>query len=209
VTFRDQLIRRLETVGVTVPNDDGLDKIQAYFELLTRWNRTINLTSLPLDKPTDETIDRLFTEALAAVRYLPDSATRWFDFGSGGGSPAVPMQAVASSIHLTMVESKERKAAFLREVVRNLELSATVANIRFEDVGTFDQTRNQVDVVTVRAVRPTATMFAAASAVLSQSGLLLIFQSHPHSEDIGGFRLRGITPLVESRQTFLAIYSMS
>ena len=132
--FRDQLIARLETVGVAIPDDEALDKIEAYFELLTRWNRTINLTALPLEKPTDETIDRLFTEALAAVRHLPNSAKQWFDFGSGGGSPAVPMQAVASKIHLTMVESKERKAAFLREVVRNLELSATVANMRFEDV---------------------------------------------------------------------------
>jgi 16S rRNA G527 N7-methylase RsmG len=118
------------------------------------------------------------------------------------------MQAVASQIHLTMVESKERKAAFLREVVRNLELSATVANMRFEDVVSLDA-RDRIDVVTVRAVRPNATVFAAASALLSQSGLLLIFQSHPHSEDVGGFRLRGITPLVESRQTFLATYSLS
>ena len=136
--FRDQLITRLETVGVAIPGDEALDKIEAYFELLTRWNRTINLTALPLEKPTDETIDRLFTEALAAVRHLPNSAKQWFDFGSGGGSPAVPMQAVASQIHLTMVESKERKAAFLREVVRNLELSATVANMRFEDVVGLD-----------------------------------------------------------------------
>ena len=206
--FRDQLLNRLETVGVAIPDDEALDKIEAYFELLTRWNRTINLTALPLEKPTDETIDRLFTEALAAVRHLPNSAKQWFDFGSGGGSPAVPMQAVASQIHLTMVESKERKAAFLREVVRNLELSATVANMRFEDVVGLDD-RDRIDVVTVRAVRPTTTVFAAASALLSQSGLLLIFQSHPHSEDIGGFRLRGITPLVESRQTFLATYSLS
>jgi 16S rRNA G527 N7-methylase RsmG len=48
-----------------------LEPLEAYFQLLTQWNAKINLTSLPLDPPTDETFDRLLVEPLAASKQIP------------------------------------------------------------------------------------------------------------------------------------------
>lgn len=208
MNFRARLIEQLERSSVATPDDEALDRLQMYFDLLVRWNQTINLTALPLDSPTPETFNRLFTEPLAAARSFPANAARWFDLGSGGGSPAIPLKAVKPDVHLTMIESRERKAAFLREVVRNLEIAAAVENMRFEDVDRLTESWRQVDVVTVRAVRPDATVFSAGSTLLSPQGRLLIFQTYSHSMSVGGFQLRETVQLTESDRSFLAIYQL-
>jgi len=58
-----------------------------YYELLERWNRTINLTSL---RNRDAAMDRLLIEPIAASTFLPNRP-RLMDIGSGGGSPAIPL----------------------------------------------------------------------------------------------------------------------
>ena len=68
----------------------------------------------------DETFDRLLIEPLIASRYLPSTDCSVIDVGSGGGSPAIPLKLAMPGISLRMVESKTRKAAFLREAVRRL-----------------------------------------------------------------------------------------
>ena len=95
--------------------------MHAYFELLRKWNRKVSLTALPVEDAGDEAIDRLLIEPVLATKYLPKSDATALDIGSGGGSPAIPMKLAAPGISLRMVESKTRKAAFLREVVRTLE----------------------------------------------------------------------------------------
>src|SRR5262245_21537530 len=87
------------------------DRLTAYFELLFRWNRKINLTSI---ENLYEACDRLLLEPLVAARYFPASARGLIDIGSGGGSPAIPFKLAVPGIHLTMVEVKARKSAFLR-----------------------------------------------------------------------------------------------
>ena len=203
--FRARVEQRLQLSSAPIPGDDAFDRLQTYFELLVRWNAKINLTSLALDEATDDALDRLFTEPLGAARYFPADTRGWFDLGSGGGSPAIPLQIATGAGDLTLVESRERKAAFLREVLRILEIPGTVLNVRFEDLADCCHS-GVADVVTVRAVRPDASMFSAASTVLTQTGRLLIFQSHTLSTAVGGFQLRETGSLSAVKPSFLAIY---
>ncbi len=105
-------------------------RLVAYYALLEHWNRTINLTSL---RNVDDAIDRLLLEPLAAARYLP-SQSQLLDIGSGGGSPAIPLAIGLGVTSLVMVESNSRKAAFLREAVRELEMPARVEAARLESL---------------------------------------------------------------------------
>jgi len=174
--FRERLSARAENAGVAITADAQV-KLETYFQLLTRWNAKINLTALPLRRPTDETFDRLLIEPLAAARYLAESARAWFDVGSGGGSPAIPLKIVHPRAGLTMVESRERKAAFLREAVRELELpSAEVENKRFEDV-IANVRPHTIDMVSVGAVRCATTLLSAIHRGLSQNGRVFVFHS--------------------------------
>jgi 16S rRNA (guanine527-N7)-methyltransferase len=152
-------------------------RLETYFRLLETWNRKINLTGLNLAEPTPETIDRLLIEPLVAARYIPAGAARMLDVGSGGGSPAIPIALVRSSISLVMVESKTRKAVFLREAVRAVELGmAEVAASRFEELLTRPELHEAHDLVTIRAVRIEPRVLSNLQAFLKTRGVLFLFR---------------------------------
>jgi 16S rRNA (guanine527-N7)-methyltransferase len=189
VQFMKRLAERAAAARVAVTAAEIL-QLEVYFALLKRWSARMNLTALPLEGPPDATIDRLFIEPLAAARYVPKSPIAWVDVGSGGGSPAIPLRVLRHHARLTMVESKGRKAAFLREAVRVLDLhGADVQSERFEDLpGT-----GEADLVTVRAVRVDLEMLGLCRAALRPGGGLLLFQSAPIESDVPGFkRLRSV-----------------
>ena len=170
--FRERLTRRARKARVRTP-EEVLAPLEAYYRLLAQWNVKINLTSLPLQAPTDATFDRLFIEPLLAAELIPDIPGTWFDLGSGGGSPALPLKMVRPSLSLTLVESKTRKAAFLREVVRALKLPGTqVANMRFQEL---PAPTPAADLVTVRAVRLDRALFDESARLLRVGGHLLFF----------------------------------
>ena len=155
-----------------------IEPLYAYFRLLAHWNSRINLTSLRLDSPSDEALERLFLEPLAAAKHTPAVPAWWLDIGSGGGSPAIPLKVAQPGLRLTMVESRSRKAAFLREVVRELDLAdADVFCGRFDDLAANPEGQHAANLLTTRAVRTDSSFFIAASLMLRPSGELLVFRS--------------------------------
>ena len=201
--FRDRLLRRTARIPVEV-TPDVLGALEAYYRLLAQWNRTINLTALRLDSPTDETFDRLIVEPLAATRLLPaitgSMPAHWIDLGSGGGSPAIPMKLVASHFRLNMVESKIRKAAFLRETVRALNLqNAAVTNVRFSELLRAQDMANTCTLVTARAVRWEPTLDEIVHRLLCKGGQFHWFTSHPASRPIVGFSWIDTVQIVDSK----------
>ncbi len=167
-----RLAARSSEAGLQVRADLS-EKLVVYYDLLNRWNRKINLTSL---SNPDEAIDRLLLEPVAAAAELPRSP-RLIDLGSGGGSPAIPLALALSAPLLVMVESRSRKAAFLREAIRELGLTAAVEDSRLEQVALRPDYRQAMDVVSIRAVRIDYPTLTAASAFLSPGGTLALFQS--------------------------------
>lgn len=146
-------------------------KFVAYFDLLFRWNARINLTSLT---DPDAAIDRLLLEPLAAAREL-ERRPELMDLGSGGGSPAIPLALALNARRLVMVESRVRKAAFLREAARVVELAAVVENERFEELSEHGNHNGQMSVVSVRAVRMDRAAFTTAKRFLKPAGRIALF----------------------------------
>ena len=207
--FRDKLARRARRAKAPLTLA-MLDPLETYFRLLVQWNAKINLTSLPLEEPTDETFDRLLIEPLAAAGKVENNSTLWLDLGSGGGSPAIPLKIAKPSLKLAMVESKERKAAFLREAIRALHLGETVVeNSRFEDVAVDVRYAGLARMVTVRAVKTDSTLFDASRALLGDGGRLLMFRpSHAASSDPPEFARVDTVQLTDVPPTsaYLSIY---
>jgi 16S rRNA (guanine527-N7)-methyltransferase len=201
--FHELLLARANTFGITVTVETA-ERLRAYFDILAHWNRRINLTSLPLEPPTEQSVDRLFIEPIAASDFVADSVSMWFDLGSGGGSPAIPLNFVRPAKRLAMVESRERKAAFLREAIRELQLSnAEVIEARIESLVEQDGKASNADLVTVRAVRLSASLFSHLDSLLRTGGQAILFGTAPQRLDLPqGLEIQHVEPpLVVLRRT--------
>jgi len=166
---------RAEVAGLTV-SDELRDSLAAYLLLLSRWTRKINLTSFDLETPTDAAIDRLVIEPLVAAKLVLPTDRFSIDIGSGGGSPAIPMRLAQPNLETVLVEVRERKAAFLREVTRTLRLgNVHVEAQTFETFAAQSQWHGRADLVTMRAVRSEAAIWRDARSVVKNSGRVLWF----------------------------------
>ena len=102
-------------------------RISMYIDVLLRWNDRVNLTAI---REPEDIVTRHFGESIFAARQLfPQSVVEAgttadvIDIGSGAGFPGLPTKIWAPHIHLTLIESNQKKATFLREVVRHLSLA--------------------------------------------------------------------------------------
>ena len=112
-------------------------RLWKHYEILLRWNERINLTSIP---PGEEMVIRHYCESMFFAAQMPVTleAISILDLGSGAGFPGVPMAILQPAWRLTLLESHQRKAVFLRESTRGLPNISVLAR-RAESVpGRFD-----------------------------------------------------------------------
>lgn len=112
-----RLRERLGVLAISA-SEEVLTGCAAYLRLLHRWNQRVNLTGFDLAKPTDEALDRLIAEPLAAARLIESGDRTALDIGTGSGSPAIPLKLACPWLLSVWYESRAKKSAFLREAVR-------------------------------------------------------------------------------------------
>lgn len=159
-----------------------LEYISIYIDTLLRWNARINLTAV---RKPEEIVTRHFGESLFAARQLfprdevlakqkpltpSPPQVRVIDIGSGAGFPGVPIRIWAPQVRLTLIESNQRKATFLREVIRHLALTGVEVFTGRADV--FRE--GQADVVTLRAVERFKSILPVAERLVALSGRLAV-----------------------------------
>ena len=154
--------------------------LEAYVALLLRWNRTINLISRG-----DEALiwDRHIADSLALAALLPAEFSHAIDIGSGGGLPGVVL-AIATQRPIHLVESDQRKSAFLREVTRELSLPIIVHATRIETAKP-----PKAPVITARAVAPLTTLLAFATPHLAPGGICLFPKGRTANDELTAARL--------------------
>jgi len=181
--FRDRLKRRAKAAGASL-EAPLIENLEIYYQLLTKWNAKINLTAFRLTPEGDDAaIDRLLIEPVIAARYVPENARTLLDAGSGGGSPAIPLKLASRNLTLRMVEVKTRKAVFLREAVRALNLKdAEVETSRFEELLPRAELHEALDLVSIRAVRIEIRTLNTLQAFLRPGGKLLLFRGASKSD---------------------------
>jgi 16S rRNA (guanine(527)-N(7))-methyltransferase RsmG len=131
--FRDLLLRRVSSFCQLTANQ--LDLLEQHYELMLRWNKTINLTRI-VDE--GEAVDRHYAESLFLGSNLPIGSLRIADLGSGAGFPGIPIAILRPECAVTLIESHQRKAVFLKEASRGLK-NICVTSKRAEDVqASFD-----------------------------------------------------------------------
>jgi len=162
-------------------------QLSTYLDLLLRWNSRTNLTAI---RDPEGIVCRHFGESLFCgleiAKRLPEAATL-LDFGSGAGFPGLPIQLLLPGFRVTLAESQGKKAAFLREAMRTLELPTEVWDARVESM----PATRQFHAVTLRAVDRMELALETARSRVAPQGLLVSFTSyappdsaHPAAESI-------------------------
>jgi 16S rRNA (guanine527-N7)-methyltransferase len=156
-----------------------LAAVDAHLSLLIRWNQRMNLTAV---RSPEEMVTRHFGESLFAARHLCSRQAQHslFDVGSGAGFPGLPIKYWAPQLRLTLIESHGKKATFLREVGRALNLvEFSVLNTRAESLPLTNQ---RATLVTMRAVENFDQALTAAASLVAPSGRLAILIGEAQSE---------------------------
>ena len=152
----------------------GAPVLAHFLALLRSENARMNLVSARAAEP-EELVRRHLFDALFGLRFLPEESKnaplRLVDLGTGGGFPAVPILLVRRDIQGVLVDSTEKKCAFLRRIVLELELTAQVLNARFPSSFPMKNTR-PFDLLTTRAVNGAGGLVRAARPILRGRALL-------------------------------------
>lgn len=145
---------------------ETLDRLTAYLALIEKWNPAINLIakgSLP------GAWERHILDSAQLMLLCPADARKWVDFGSGGGLPGIVIAIIAEELRpdvsMTLVESDKRKATFLTQAARQLNLTIAVLATRSETLKPTD-----ADVISARAFAPLTDLCSLAHRHLSPTG---------------------------------------
>lgn len=161
-----EIAQELADYQVVLP-EPALSQLSSYLELLLRWNRRINLIGL---RQPQAIVRQLFGESLYLSRVL--ELRGWLvDIGSGAGFPGLALKLVAPELRVTLVESRRKKCAFLREVVRECAFSGVdVVAERFEDWVARLTSDKRADITTTRAVEVSKSLLLFIVSLLAPGG---------------------------------------
>lgn len=180
----------------------------AQFEgLVRRWNSSINLVS---KSSLNDIRHRHTLDSAQLYTLAPPTSRRWVDIGSGAGFPGLVIAILArefnGGLKMTLVESDQRKATFLREAARSLKLEVEVLSSRIETLNPL-----AADVVSARALAPLGKLMEYAERHLIAEGIAIFPKGERAEEEIGAaraewnFRVDSLPSLSDSKAAVLMI----
>ena len=185
---RRQLQATTAEIGVVL-TDDVIDHLMAYLQLLQRWNRVYNLTSL---RNPDEMLSHHLADCLAVIpalrrqaaslpRHQADGQLRLLDVGSGGGLPGAVLAIVEPTWQVSCVDTVAKKATFIRQVAAELRLpNLHGLHARVEALG---PAARRFDLVTSRAFASLADFTALSRGALAPQGIWMAMKGKPPSDE--------------------------
>ena len=128
----------------------AFDRFELYCNMLIEWNKKINLTAItdPVQIQIKHFLDSLLVMKCVDIT----NGMKMLDVGTGAGFPGVPIKIANPNIDLVLLDSLNKRLKFLDELLKQLNLSASLLHLRAEEGSRNKNLRANFDVVTARAV---------------------------------------------------------
>lgn len=141
---------KLAEQGITL-TEEQLNQFELYYKLLVEWNERMNLTGIT---EREAVYEKHFYDSVSLSFYVDmNGVRRLADIGSGAGFPSLPIKICFPHMKVTIVDSLNKRIAFLQHVVSELGLQdVKCLHGRAEDIARLPEHRDQYDLVTARAV---------------------------------------------------------
>jgi 16S rRNA (guanine527-N7)-methyltransferase len=199
-------ILKAGAVGLGIPLDrQQLEQFEIYYREIITWNRKINLTRIT---GPEEAQNKHFLDSLTIVLAVPALAEKnlkVIDIGTGAGLPGIPLKIAFPGTELALLEATAKKAAFLKEVVKKLEMQDTkVIAERAEVTAHNGQFREQFDIALARAVTALPSLAELMIPFCKLGGMCVAMKKGDIDEEVTsaqraierlGGRLREVKPV--------------
>jgi 16S rRNA (guanine527-N7)-methyltransferase len=162
-----ELVSGAGALGIVL-SDTAVSRFHVYIETLLLWRTRLSLTTA---STPEEIVRSHILDSLPLCRFV-EPGMRVADLGSGTGFPGIPVAIVCERAQVSLVESRRKKANFLREAVRTCDLeNADVIEERVEHLA--DHRMRGWDIVVSRAVWRLRDFLVLAERLLPQGGLAI------------------------------------
>jgi len=185
---------------------ETVERLETYAALLEKWNPKINLVSR---SSVEDLWTRHIVDSVQVWEAAPKSGT-WVDLGSGGGFPGLVIAILAAGEpdgpQITLIESDQRKAAFLRTVARETGIDVTVIAKRIEAVEPL-----RADVLSARALAPLDVLLEFADRHLRYGGTALFPKGESWEKELAAAQERwqmSVLPITSRTQPGAVILSI-
>jgi 16S rRNA (guanine527-N7)-methyltransferase len=201
-----QIQTALSPYGASL-NPSQCDAVRTYIDLLLRWNGRISLTTVT---DPDEILRFHIGESISAISAVPIEKGRLADVGSGAGFPGVPLALFLPHLDVTLIESNAKKATFLSEVQRQLNLHRVrVFRGRAEELVAQGA---KFDYVTARAVGRYDELLLWSSKILNPAGKAVLWLGDKDALEVSaypGWTWHARQKIVGSQKRFLLAGALS
>jgi 16S rRNA (guanine527-N7)-methyltransferase len=153
---------------------ETMERLEIYADLLNRWTKRINLVA---PSTLSALWQRHFLDSAQLCRFA--TAGEWLDVGSGGGFPGAVIAIMCAETPVTLVESDQRKAAFLRAVARETGVGFAVHAERIESLAPQHSDR-----LSARALAPLSDLLVIAERHLSIQGKAILMKGASAQKEI-------------------------
>lgn len=191
MTIEARIDQGLQAMGLS-PDAKARASMQAHLELVGKWNRVHNLTSV---REIDQMVTLHLLDSLSLLPHL-GAARRVADIGTGAGFPGIPLALARPDVQVTLVESSHKKCAFLEQARAELRLpNIEVVCERVEQW----RPAQPFDAVISRAFAELSDFAAQAQHLLAPGGRMLAMKGvYPYEEIArlpGTHRVAGVVEL--------------
>jgi 16S rRNA (guanine527-N7)-methyltransferase len=166
-------------MGITV-SFESCRKFVLYMDLLSAANKSVNLTR---DIGAPDAVERIIFDCISplSLGLIPQGAVV-VDIGSGAGLPGIPLAIARDDIDCRLVESIQKKCAFMNSSADKLGLRCGVYNMRAEEYSRVN--RAGADICVCRAVSSLQSILEYASPMLKVNGKLIAYKAEKADEEI-------------------------
>lgn len=159
-----KLVEGASRLGIKL--DAGqINQLEIYYHELIEWNKKLNLTAITDYKEAQikHFLDSLTVILALTKEELAQPGFSIIDIGTGAGFPGIPLKVFLNQSKLVLLDSKVKKAAFLRHIVERLELSQVEIVVgRAEEIAHLPSFRQQFALSVSRAVASLPTLVELA-----------------------------------------------
>jgi 16S rRNA (guanine527-N7)-methyltransferase len=178
----EQFQQMLEEKGITLSSTQ-LQQYEQYYETLVEWNEKMNLTAIT--EKGDVYLKHFFDSITAGFYYDFTKPLTLCDVGAGAGFPSIPIKIAFPNIHVTIVDSLNKRITFLEHLASVLKLE----NVRFvhDRAETFGQNkvfREQFDVVTARAVARLSVLSELCLPLVKKGGVFIAMKAASAEDEV-------------------------